>query len=59
MPPFNPLSTMQVVFQPGDVRPVIVTCGGLCPGINTVIRELVVCLRREYGVETVYGVQVF
>ncbi|KAL0363099.1 UNVERIFIED_CONTAM: ATP-dependent 6-phosphofructokinase [Sesamum calycinum] len=32
----------QIYFEPGHVRAGIVTCGGLCPGMNTVIRELVV-----------------
>ena len=27
------------------------TCGGLCPGINVVIRELVMSLRYNYGVK--------
>jgi 6-phosphofructokinase 1 len=33
----------------------IVTCGGLCPGLNNVIRELVLQL-HAYGVKTVYGI---
>ena len=28
----------------------------LCPGLNTVIREVVMCLRRQYGVTETYGV---
>lgn len=39
------------------VKPAIVTCGGLCPGLNTVIRELVMCLHYNYGVDTIYGVE--
>jgi 6-phosphofructokinase 1 len=34
-----------------------VTCGGLAPGINTLIKELVVCLKENYGVPTVYGIR--
>lgn len=30
-----------IYFEPSEVRALIVTCGGLCPGINVVIRELV------------------
>ncbi|CAI9295791.1 unnamed protein product [Lactuca saligna] len=30
----------KVYFKPEEVRACIVTCGGLCPGINTVIREI-------------------
>jgi hypothetical protein len=35
----------------------IVTCGGICPGLNNVIRELVFTLHYSYGVEAVYGIQ--
>lgn len=35
----------------------IVTCGGLCPGLNVVIRELFFTLTRNYGCEKVYGIQ--
>ncbi|KAG6485266.1 hypothetical protein ZIOFF_053800 [Zingiber officinale] len=45
-----------VRFDPSAVRAAIVTCGGLCPGINTVIRELVVGLWEIYGVRQVFGV---
>jgi 6-phosphofructokinase 1 len=34
-----------------------VTCGGLCPGINTVIREIVCGLNYMYGVDDVLGIQ--
>eukprot|EP00927_Polykrikos_kofoidii_P031734 TRINITY_DN27223_c0_g2_i1.p1 TRINITY_DN27223_c0_g2~~TRINITY_DN27223_c0_g2_i1.p1 ORF type:complete len:2094 (-),score=374.61 TRINITY_DN27223_c0_g2_i1:88-6090(-) len=34
----------------------IVTCGGLCPGLNSVIREIVIML-KDYGVKTVYGIK--
>ena len=34
----------------------IVTCGGLCPGLNNVIRELVMML-YAYGVKKVYGIK--
>ena len=33
----------------------IVTCGGLCPGLNSVIRAIVLSLYHNYGVRTVYG----
>jgi 6-phosphofructokinase len=44
-------------FQPHAVRAAIVTCGGLCPGMNNVIRELVLTLHNSYGVASVLGVQ--
>ena len=34
----------------------MVTCGGICPGLNTVVRELVFCLERQYGATTIWGV---
>ncbi|CAL5375884.1 unnamed protein product [Camellia sinensis] len=33
------------------------TCGGLCPGINTVIREIVCGLYYMYGVNKVLGIE--
>ncbi|MGQ9857487.1 MAG: ATP-dependent 6-phosphofructokinase [Thermodesulfobacteriota bacterium] len=42
-------------FDPSTVRCGIVTCGGLCPGINDVIRAIVLCLHYHYGVSPVYG----
>lgn len=32
------------------------SCGGICPGINTVIRELTMCLLR-YGASSIFGVR--
>ena len=37
-------------FDPETVRAAIVTCGGLCPGLNNVVRELVHSLFFLYGV---------
>ncbi|KAF3638603.1 ATP-dependent 6-phosphofructokinase 4, chloroplastic [Capsicum annuum] len=47
----------EVFFTPEEVRACIVTCGGLCPGINTVIREIVCGLKNMYGVDDVLGIQ--
>lgn len=33
-----------IFFNPKEVKAAIVTCGGLCPGLNNVIREIVLCL---------------
>lgn len=41
----------KVYFKGEDVRAAIVTCGGLCPGLNVVIRSLVNCLERDYDVK--------
>jgi 6-phosphofructokinase 1 len=45
----------RVYFQPGATRAAIVTCGGLCPGLNDVIRGLVMELKTHYGVSDVVG----
>ncbi len=44
----------KIYFDPSKTRAGIVTCGGLCPGMNDVIRALVLELTRLYGVRTVY-----
>lgn len=48
----------QVYFKPDEVSACIVTCGGLCPGLNTVVRELVCGLYHMYGVTRVFGIEV-
>jgi 6-phosphofructokinase 1 len=45
----------QIYFNPGELRCGIVTCGGLCPGLNDVIRSIVFCLQEKYGVTAIYG----
>jgi 6-phosphofructokinase 1 len=47
----------EIFFKPAEVRAAIVTCGGLCPGLNVVIRELVMCLWYNYGVKHIYGIK--
>ncbi|CAD6207098.1 unnamed protein product [Miscanthus lutarioriparius] len=47
----------RVYFQLDEVRAAIVTCGGLCPGLNTVIRELVCDLHDMYGIIAIYGIE--
>ncbi|BAT78376.1 ATP-dependent 6-phosphofructokinase 6-like [Vigna umbellata] len=46
----------KVYFRSDDVHACIVTCGGLCPGLNTVIREIVCGLSYMYGVNKVLGI---
>lgn len=45
----------KVFFNPGELRCGIVTCGGLCPGLNNVVRGLVVELTQGYGVKHIVG----
>ena len=46
-----------IYFDPSKTTVGIVTCGGLCPGINNVIRSLVMALYYRYGVKRVLGIQ--
>src|SRR6185369_4777655 len=45
----------RLFFDPRTVRCGIVTCGGLCPGINNVVRGLVLELTHAYGVKEIVG----
>ena len=46
-----------IYFSPAHVHAGIVTCGGLCPGINDVIRATVRCLWHRYGVTRISGIR--
>jgi 6-phosphofructokinase 1 len=46
-----------IFFDPSTVRAAIVTCGGLCPGINDVIRSAYFALTHNYGVPEVLGIR--
>jgi len=45
----------KIFFDPSELRCGIVTCGGICPGLNDVIRAIVMGLFYHYGVQTVFG----
>ena len=45
----------KIYFDPSKLNCGIVTCGGLCPGLNDVIRAIVLSLNYHYGVQTVFG----
>ena len=45
----------EIFFDPSKTRVGVVTCGGLCPGLNNVIRGLVMELTRAYGVQRIVG----
>ncbi|NTV30170.1 MAG: ATP-dependent 6-phosphofructokinase, partial [Candidatus Omnitrophica bacterium] len=47
----------KIFFDPGVTRAAIVTCGGLCPGLNNVIRSLVLELYHNYGVRDIRGIR--
>ncbi|NOY74615.1 MAG: ATP-dependent 6-phosphofructokinase, partial [Kiritimatiellaeota bacterium] len=46
-----------IYFNPSDVKVAIATCGGICPGLNDVIRALVMDLHYLYGVSDIVGVR--
>jgi 6-phosphofructokinase 1 len=45
----------KIYFDPSKVRCALVTCGGLCPGLNNIIRSIVLELFYGYGVRNIYG----
>lgn len=47
----------KIYFNPADITAGIVTCGGLCPGLNNVIRAIVMCLWYQYGVTRICGIR--
>lgn len=46
----------KIFFDPSKTKCGVVTCGGLCPGVNDVIRNIVLELHYMYGVENIYGI---
>ena len=56
MPSFEPGGPRrQLFFAPGSTRVGVVTCGGLCPGLNDVIRGLVMEQALHYGIGEAVG----
>jgi len=47
----------KLFFDPSRSRAAVVTCGGLCPGLNNVIRSLFLELHLNYGVSEVLGIR--
>lgn len=46
-----------IFFQPSTLKAGIVTCGGLCPGLNDVVRALVMVAWYRYGVRNIVGLR--
>ncbi|MDX9820410.1 MAG: ATP-dependent 6-phosphofructokinase [Syntrophales bacterium] len=46
-----------IFFEPSKTKAAIVTCGGLCPGINDVIRAIVMELYHRYRVANIIGIR--
>ena len=46
-----------IYFDPSKLRCALVTCGGLCPGLNDIIRSIVLELHHRYGVKNICGIR--
>ncbi len=47
----------RIFFNPADTKAAIVTCGGICPGLNDVIRACTMVLWYRYGVRNIIGLR--
>jgi len=47
----------KIYFDPSKLRCALVTCGGLCPGLNDIIRAIVLELYYGYGVRNIFGIK--
>jgi 6-phosphofructokinase 1 len=47
----------KIFFDPTETKAAIVTCGGISPGLNDVIRSIVMQLYYKYGVEHILGIK--
>jgi 6-phosphofructokinase 1 len=47
----------KLFFDPDTTRAALVTCGGICPGLNDVIRATVMVLWYRYGVREIFGLR--
>ncbi|MCK5802581.1 MAG: ATP-dependent 6-phosphofructokinase [Lentisphaeria bacterium] len=57
-PSFTSAGARKKIFHdPSWTRAAIVTCGGLCPGLNDVIKALVTTLWYCYGVKNILGIR--
>lgn len=47
----------KIYFDPSKTKAAILTAGGLCPGLNDVIRSLVMTMHYLYGVRNIFGIR--
>ena len=58
LPAFEKAGARERIFHNLDTtRAAIITCGGLCPGLNNVIKGLVNVLEQDYGVKEIIGIR--
>jgi 6-phosphofructokinase 1 len=46
-----------IYFDPSKLKCALVSCGGLCPGLNDIIRSIVLELHYAYGVRNIFGIR--
>ena len=57
-PSFEKAGPRQKLFHaPKQSRAAVITCGGLCPGLNNVIKGVVNVLEKEYGISHIIGIR--
>ncbi|MFC1649993.1 ATP-dependent 6-phosphofructokinase [Candidatus Latescibacterota bacterium] len=47
----------KLFFNPKNTKAAIVTCGGLCPGLNDVVRAIFMIMHYRYKVKEVLGIK--
>jgi 6-phosphofructokinase 1 len=47
----------KIFFDSSKLKCALVTCGGLCPGLNDIIRSVVLELHYGYGVQNIFGIR--
>jgi 6-phosphofructokinase 1 len=58
LPSFEKAGIREKLFhEPKKTKAAIITCGGLCPGLNNVIKGLVNVLELEYGIQDIIGIR--
>lgn len=57
-PAFQKAGPRKKIFHnPADSNAAIITCGGLCPGLNNVIKGLVTVLYHDYNIKNIFGIK--
>jgi 6-phosphofructokinase 1 len=58
VPSFEKAGPRQTILHdPAKTKAALITCGGLCPGLNNVIKGLVNILEKSYGIQEILGIR--
>jgi 6-phosphofructokinase 1 len=58
VPSFEKAGARQTILHdPAKTKAALITCGGLCPGLNNVIKGLVNILEKSYGIQEILGIR--